>query len=68
MATTSGGAFCASPLWDLNLTWLVEERPDFTPCFHNTVLVYTPLAVLVLLTPLQLYYVFTSRDRGISPR
>ena len=29
--------FCVSPLWDLNVTWYTED-PDFTPCFHKTVL------------------------------
>ena len=37
--------FCAGPLWDLNLTWYTTE-PDFTPCFHKTILVYIPCAFL----------------------
>ncbi len=36
-----------SVLWDPSLTW-DTENPDFTPCFHATVLTYTPAAVLLL--------------------
>ena len=37
--------FCATPIWDSNFTWNTED-PDFTPCFHKTVLVYLPCAFL----------------------
>ena len=37
--------FCVSPLWDLNVTWYTND-PDFTPCFHKTVLVYIPCGFL----------------------
>ena len=37
--------FCAGPLWDLNLTWNTAD-PDFTPCFHKTILVYIPCGFL----------------------
>jgi hypothetical protein len=36
-----------SILWDMNLTWNTEN-PDFTSCFHVTVLTYIPAAVLLL--------------------
>ena len=47
--------FCYSPLWDINLTWYPSygQPPDFTPCFHKTVLVYTPAALLLLLSPIE---------------
>ena len=47
--------FCASPLWDVNITWYPRngQPPDFTPCFHKTVLVYIPVAFLLLLSPLE---------------
>ena len=47
--------FCVSPLWDINLTWYPSygQPPDFTPCFHKTVLVYTPAALLLLLSPIE---------------
>jgi hypothetical protein len=38
---------CRSELWDLSLTWNTES-PDFTPCFHATVLVYIPALVLLI--------------------
>ena len=47
--------FCASPLWNTNLTWYPPDGqpPDFTPCFHKTVLVYVPAAFLLLLSPIE---------------
>ena len=45
-------SFCESPLWDLDLTWNTTN-PDFTPCFHQTVLTYIPTAVLILGIPFQ---------------
>ena len=39
--------FCATPIWDTNFTWNTAE-PDFTPCFHKTVLVYLPCGFLWL--------------------
>ena len=44
--------FCFTPLWDINLTWNTED-PDFTRCFHQSVLTYVPLAVLFLGAPFQ---------------
>ena len=44
MATTAN-TFCQTELWNWNLTWY-SESPDFTPCFHKTVLVYFPCLVL----------------------
>lgn len=56
--------FCADDLWDYGLTWNTTN-PDFTSCFQETVLVYLPLAVLVLLTPVQIHSIWTSRSRLI---
>ena len=39
--------FCVTPLWDSNLTWYTDD-PDFTPCFHKTILVYVPCLFLWL--------------------
>ena len=57
--------FCANPLWDMNLTWYTDSNPDFTPCFHKTVLQYIPLAILILILPYQWYAITKSRHRGI---
>ena len=56
--------FCEDPLWDLNLTWLTDN-PDFTTCFHQTVLVYLPAVLLLLLTPYQIWICKISKDRLI---
>ena len=57
------GQFCNDPLWDLNLTWYTDQ-PDFTKCFHSTVLVYVPCVFLWLLMPFKLYeWKRPSRDR-----
>ena len=45
-------SFCASDLWDLQLSWYTTN-PDFTPCFHQSVLTYIPTAVLLLALPFQ---------------
>ena len=45
--------FCATPLWDTNLTWH-SENPDLTACFQKTALVYLPAALFLLLLPLEL--------------
>ena len=37
--------FCATPIWDTNFTWNTND-PDFTPCFHKTVLIYLPCGFL----------------------
>ena len=37
--------FCGDPFWDADLTWNTDS-PDLTECFQETVLVYTPAAVL----------------------
>ena len=44
--------FCSTILWDSELTWNTTN-PDFTPCFHETVLTYVPSFVLLLATPFQ---------------
>jgi ATP-binding cassette subfamily C (CFTR/MRP) protein 1 len=49
-----GSELCSGPLWDVNLTWYTDQ-PDFTPCFHKTVLVYLPCIVLWILAPLELW-------------
>uniref|UniRef100_A0A803TNU8 Multidrug resistance-associated protein 1 n=1 Tax=Anolis carolinensis TaxID=28377 RepID=A0A803TNU8_ANOCA len=48
--------------WDWNLTWNTP-RPDFTPCFQNTVLAWTPCAFLWACFP---FYAFFLRrhDKG----
>ncbi|CAN8003963.1 unnamed protein product [Ixodes hexagonus] len=39
--------FCTSSFWDWDYTWN-SEYPSLTPCFEDTVLTYTPVAILVL--------------------
>ena len=56
--------FCASPLWDVDLTWYNDD-PDFTPCFHDTVLVYVPAALLWLLAGVEVAKCRNSRNRGV---
>ena len=29
--------YCVADVWNANLTWNSED-PDFTPCFHKTIL------------------------------
>ena len=56
--------FCSGELWNLNLTWF-SDSPDFTPCFHKTVLVYLPCAFLLILSPIEIRSNFVSKNRFI---
>ncbi|XP_062546104.1 multidrug resistance-associated protein 1 isoform X7 [Armigeres subalbatus] len=56
--------FCGSRFWDLNLTWHTED-PDLTPCFQQTVLVWTPCAFLWFFSLIELYYFRNSRNRNV---
>eukprot|EP00094_Tigriopus_californicus_P001437 TCALIF_01392-PA protein Name:"Similar to Abcc1 Multidrug resistance-associated protein 1 (Mus musculus)" AED:0.04 eAED:0.04 QI:0/0.8/0.33/0.83/1/1/6/0/1537 len=60
----SMASFCDDPLWDLNVTWYTDN-PDFTTCFHQTVLVYVPLGLLLGLLPVEFIYIRRSKDRNI---
>ena len=64
MNVTESRQFCDDPLWDLGLTWYTEN-PDFTTCFHQTVLTYLPFGVLLLSTPLSVWSSNKSRDRRV---
>ena len=55
---------CATPLWDIDITWWTDD-PDFTPCFHQTVLVLAPALYILLLSPLQAYLLCVSQARNI---
>jgi hypothetical protein len=71
-------SFCGSPLWTLNTTTYVEEEsengtttlrlhepvPDFTPCFHNTVLVWIPCGFLLFVAPFYIYFLLGLKQRG----
>ncbi|GAB0095977.1 multidrug resistance-associated protein 1 [Sergentomyia squamirostris] len=52
--------FCGGPLWNETLTW-ASENPDFTPCFHKTLMVWIPCGFLIVLTPLELYFIASSK-------
>ncbi|XP_015122091.1 multidrug resistance-associated protein 1 isoform X1 [Diachasma alloeum] len=56
--------FCGSHFWDYNLSWNTTD-PDLTPCFQNTVLVWTPCAFLWTFLFLEAYYLINSKRRDI---
>lgn len=58
-------SFCDSDLWDSNLTW-TSGVLEFTTCFQDTVLVWTPLAVLWLSCGIDFHYIKRSRYQDIS--
>lgn len=39
--------FCGSQFWNADITWNTDS-PDFTPCFHKTVLAWSPTLILAL--------------------
>ena len=55
---------CGTPFWDENIVWNTDD-PDFTPCFHKTVLIYCPALLLLLLSPFELYFQRSSQCRRI---
>ena len=59
-----GQEFCSGELWNQNLTWFTDS-PDFTTCFHKTVLVYLPCAFLWLLSPFEVRANFVSSKRFV---
>ena len=61
---TETRAFCDDALWDLNITWYTDT-PDFTTCFHQTILTYVPAAFLLLLSPISIYSSKQSRDKKV---
>ncbi|CAD6208432.1 GSCOCT00003444001.2-RA-CDS [Cotesia congregata] len=56
--------FCGSTFWDLNVTWNTTD-PDLTPCFQNTVLVWSPCIFLWTFSLLEAYYLINSNRKNI---
>ncbi len=59
-----GRDFCKDPLWDDNVTWFTDE-PDFTQCFHSTVLIYAPALLLWLGIPFEWLSWKATMGRGV---
>ena len=57
-------SFCTDLIWDLEVTWYTDN-PDFTTCFQQTVLVYVPFVILLILYPFSLWYTYKSPDRNV---
>ena len=45
--------FCGGEFWDVYTTWNTTN-PDFTDCFHKTVLAWIPAVLLILISPFDL--------------
>lgn len=58
-------SFCASPLWQFNLTWNITTQPDLTPCFQETILIWIPCLLLWVFAPLEIASVYRSERRYI---
>ena len=52
--------FCGGKLWDEDSIWNTDN-PDFTPCFHNTILAWIPAGFLLLTSPFELTSWFSSK-------
>jgi ATP-binding cassette subfamily C (CFTR/MRP) protein 1 len=58
--------FCGGTFWDANLTWSNDvENPDFTPCFHRTIFVWTPVFFLAILAPFEVRRYRNSKSHKI---
>ncbi|XP_026834859.1 multidrug resistance-associated protein 1 isoform X17 [Drosophila erecta] len=56
--------FCGSTFWNATETWWTKD-PDFTPCFEQTALVWTPCAFYWVFVIFDFYYLKASLDRNI---
>lgn len=56
--------FCGTAFWDENVTWYTET-PDFTPCFHKTILAWTPSVFLIIGSIRELGQYYKSENRHI---
>nr|XP_036672391.1 multidrug resistance-associated protein 1 isoform X20 [Drosophila suzukii] len=56
--------FCGSTFWNSTETWYTTD-PDFTPCFEQTALVWTPCAFYWAFVVFDFYYLKASLDRNI---
>ncbi|KAH8413308.1 hypothetical protein KR009_009966 [Drosophila setifemur] len=56
--------FCGSIFWNSSETWYTNN-PDFTPCFEETALVWTPCAFYWFFVIFDFYYLKASLDRNI---
>uniref|UniRef100_A0A1L8E4B5 ABC-type glutathione-S-conjugate transporter n=2 Tax=Nyssomyia neivai TaxID=330878 RepID=A0A1L8E4B5_9DIPT len=56
--------FCGGPIWNDTLTWATQD-PDFTPCFHKTIMVWVPCGFLFLFAPLEFYFIAASKNGRI---
>ncbi|XP_050432447.1 multidrug resistance-associated protein 1 isoform X1 [Adelges cooleyi] len=56
--------FCGSPFWDNDLSWNTTN-PDITLCFERTVLIWVPCLFVWLFSPLEVYYLVSSKFRDI---
>jgi ATP-binding cassette subfamily C (CFTR/MRP) protein 1 len=57
--------FCGGTFWDLNATWYTDD-PDFTPCFHKTVLAWAPAAIFLFFASFEAPKYFRE-ERGRIP-
>eukprot|EP00095_Tigriopus_kingsejongensis_P005628 maker-scaffold335_size202896-snap-gene-1.27 protein:Tk05628 transcript:maker-scaffold335_size202896-snap-gene-1.27-mRNA-1 annotation:"multidrug resistance-associated protein 1 isoform x3" len=55
-------AFCGGPIWDANMTWYTYD-PDFTTCFHKSVLSWSPCFLFLILVPWDVKKCFQSVNR-----
>ncbi|XP_020807934.1 multidrug resistance-associated protein 1 isoform X13 [Drosophila serrata] len=62
--SSSMDRFCGSTFWNSTETWYTNT-PDFTPCFEQTALVWTPCAFYWLFVAFDFYYLKASLDRNI---
>jgi len=53
--------FCGGAFWNTTLTW-DSEHPDFTKCFHKTILSWCPIIVLLFFSSLELPSYFSSNN------
>jgi ATP-binding cassette subfamily C (CFTR/MRP) protein 1 len=64
MSSSFETEFCGGVFWDLNVTWNTDD-PDFTPCFHKTVLAWSPSAIFFFSAVFELRNYLQSDQRNI---
>ena len=65
MASAFEANFCGGDFWNINETWTTED-PDFTKCFHKTVLAWAPSAFFFFFATFELKKITSNSKEKIS--
>ncbi|CAF1081744.1 unnamed protein product, partial [Brachionus calyciflorus] len=53
--------FCDSPLWNVS-SFAIDKQPDFSSCFQKTVLIWIPILILFIYSPISVGISFRNKN------